>query len=76
MTKRKEPPSGDTHERIQAKKIKKHKSRNNDTRQSSGSSEEFTVVSARMTVTIPPLYSGPGRPRQAVEEMLDSMLMR
>jgi hypothetical protein len=37
---------------------------------------EFTSVNARMTVTIPPLYSGPGRPRQAVLEMLDGMLMR
>jgi hypothetical protein len=37
---------------------------------------EFKSVNARMTVTIPPLYSGPGRPRQAVLEMLDGMLMR
>ncbi len=37
---------------------------------------EFRTVDARMTVNIPPVYSGPGRPRQAVLEMLDSMIMR
>ncbi|KAG8834714.1 hypothetical protein FRC17_007620 [Serendipita sp. 399] len=41
-----------------------------------GKREEFTSVDAQMTITIPPPYSGPGRPRQAAQEMLDSMIMR
>lgn len=79
MTKRKDPPSNDTHEQTPVKKAKKHKSEKSGGHrghESSRSSKEFMVVQARMNVTIPPLYSGPGRPRQAVEEMLDSMLMK
>jgi hypothetical protein len=39
-------------------------------------SEEFRTLTAHMTVNIPAVYTGPGRPRQAVLEMLDSILMQ
>jgi hypothetical protein len=58
----------------QHKPSSKKKAKDKDQDHASGL--EFKSVNARMTVTIPPLYSGPGRPRQAVLEMLDGMLMR
>lgn len=39
-------------------------------------SEEFRTLQAHMAVNIPAVYTGPGRPRQAVLEMLDSILMQ
>lgn len=38
--------------------------------------DEFRTLQAHMTVNIPASYTGPGRPRQAVLEMLDSILMQ
>ena len=38
--------------------------------------EEFRTLKAHMTMNIPAVYTGPGRPRQAVLEMLDSILMQ
>jgi len=38
--------------------------------------KEFRMIRAQMTMNIPAVYTGPGRPRQAVLEMLDSILMQ
>ncbi|KIM26942.1 hypothetical protein M408DRAFT_24965 [Serendipita vermifera MAFF 305830] len=44
-----------------------HKKKNRD---------EFRMLQAHMSVNIPASYTGPGKPRQAVLEMLDSILMQ
>lgn len=56
------------------KQLHKKKGKGKEKGHSSGI--EFKNINARMSVTIPPLYSGPGRPHQAVLEMLDGMLMQ
>jgi hypothetical protein len=83
-SKRKDPIVPEFANEPHTKKQKKSKTSKNasiDTDERGSSSkrsnkDEFQRVKAQMTVNIPPLYSGPGRPREAVLEMLDSMLMR
>ncbi|KAG8808035.1 hypothetical protein FRC19_006162, partial [Serendipita sp. 401] len=79
--KRKQRPELEEAGQPSAKKAKKAKTResrkgHSTTVVSETGKEEFSNVNAQMTITIPPLYSGPGRPRQAALEMLDSMIMR
>ncbi|KAG8805535.1 hypothetical protein FRC17_005466 [Serendipita sp. 399] len=82
-SKRKERPELEVSGQPLTKKPKKSKEKTRESRKElpakgnseGGKREEFTSVDAQMTITIPPPYSGPGRPRQAAQEMLDSMIM-